>query len=1324
MKRGAVLLSQTPRRLARVPAPGGKVALVHSSYLPEDTLGRVHSFLSHVMIYSEATATTGKAASAWGSSDWLVDGFEKGESQTLSAPASEVPDGGLVGDATLAAFLGARAADEDQSLVRVTLPTRVETDPGARRRWVRGALRAFLLSLDPNASRTRVYLVAEPGVVALLVYAIQRLLPARLVGEFAFSTYEPPHTTLRENKVARVIGSYARGGLDRSDVDALRRRGHVLDTIADSYGPGLELDETWPLEPLLQLVAEGDWGAVDEIRALWASDAAVVPGASEAALAEALMVRPLALALREGTVNAEGLLRLRQSRIGQSLLRANDARGSAWRALRPVWSSPAVVSGFPDLIVEHRSELLGELNQRASAEPIAAWFPQWSALRPLLSDELRNEAMSGLLKAVGKSPGAATLSTADRLGLVEEWSRNARKGAAFPQEAQWLLRQGPGSNVRELVLAPALRPAMAGAAACLAIAEGNAGRELLDALPDDRFAAFLSALERFPGRAAVIERLFPRGDPPSTRLVERALGSGDDPLPPSVERFLLEVGCDGPNWLPFWRESDRLSALLGRLAPNSPLGGRLMQSLIGALGPQVLSNPDGADEIAKLAGLADQFPESLGTDGLERLEAWALLHRVVTNPGRAKATPSAIAAACRTVGHPPEALATRVFRARVKKGRDRASVVAASDAAASFLLRALGTEDAALEAALGLADGVSSPEYVRGLMFKAIVSDEHWNRLRDLHQDRLQGSNVQRRSGTKGEAAFRGSGPVRRDGVVTLGKFQVPRRSFEIAVSFLLGAGMAANFSAILWMFSHPVAPAVNPLTEKVASLEAQLKDAGVAVANFEKKVDTLEEVVANRDVEIDGLKRLQKPKEPATEPVRQNVSERVIGSIANASPIRGEADARAVARALAWVARELPEGEARTFAGKLKRLTLRLNPQALPDAARVPCDGFRFLTAEDPSTGVLALLGGDSKPMPMIRFSGESSDGRGLNVVEVPVANRILAVSGSGKTLLAKDSAVGGHSDAMTLKADRIASHDFSKPFEDKLAANFPIQQSDSRFALTDLVASGEVGYASSTLQGDDKGKGLTQWVARKDQTPLLTHAESLYQKLPQGVNLKDGKPPRLSFDASGDHLVLGTRGDASLFLFNARDPASAPRPITPGQPIRDWAHPPKGSRLLIATDQTVWAVDLASPPPPQESPPPVVLKGLEPAMGPLRALAVSPHGTALAVGDQSGTVCLASWDSESGTLTPLLRLGHEGPVLQLGFSSDGRLLAVLTESDSTHPGEGVVQVWRADDWNAPDPPPPANSPPAPAESGAATQRNPEDVPFQSHGAMEDLAS
>ena len=123
---------------------------------------------------------------------------------------------------------------------------------------MRAALLGFLRAGEPNSRRARLCILAEPGAVALLVYAIGRLLPAQIAGSFAFSTYEPPaHVPARKQ-----------GGPRDRQLRAERRRSHgsrqpaaAADTsstrCAMNEDPDLAVAADWPLEGLDQAGGRG-----------------------------------------------------------------------------------------------------------------------------------------------------------------------------------------------------------------------------------------------------------------------------------------------------------------------------------------------------------------------------------------------------------------------------------------------------------------------------------------------------------------------------------------------------------------------------------------------------------------------------------------------------------------------------------------------------------------------------------------------------------------------------------------------------------------------------------------------------------------------------------------------------------------------------------------------------------------------------------------------------------------------------------------------------------------------------------------------------------
>ena len=112
---------------------------------------------------------------------------------------------------------------------------------------------------------------------------------------------------------------------------------------------------------------------MDEIRDLWSRDPRIANGATPASLAEAIQVRPLAAALKAGTLDADGLLELRRNRFGEGLLRDGEFRRRAWESLRKVWARPRIRDEFADLLREHLDELLAEIRGRAQSGPAGAW---------------------------------------------------------------------------------------------------------------------------------------------------------------------------------------------------------------------------------------------------------------------------------------------------------------------------------------------------------------------------------------------------------------------------------------------------------------------------------------------------------------------------------------------------------------------------------------------------------------------------------------------------------------------------------------------------------------------------------------------------------------------------------------------------------------------------------------------------------------------------------------------------------------------------------------------------------------------------------------
>ena len=780
LKSRTLLLNQTPRRLALVPTSDGRVALVHSAYLAEDTCHRPHSFVSHILIYPRLDML--QAAASWGSPDWQTDEYERGATQLLP-PFNGVPHADLINDAALTAFLEGSDASADQSLARVVFPSRVDRKPESRRRWLRAVLHAFLRTGEPNPTRPRVCILAEPGVVALLVYAIARLLPSRLVGVFPFSTYEPPHTSFRENKIARVVGSYARDGLSRAD-NTLRRRAYVIDTIQDDCGPELMVESSWPLEGLVKLAAAGDWSKIDELRELWAADTRVMPGVTPAALAETLRVQPLVAELRNGVLKVEGLSELRRTRLGEGLLRRSDLRSRAWEVVRQVWTRPEVQKEFADLLGEHLDELFADLHCRIESSQDEAWRADWDAFELLVPVERRVEYLTRLLESLGTTAGARTLPVTERVEWLHRWSRAAPSASAVPTGLFWLLQTGDESTFRTLIGSSKCEPRHAGLAACLAFAGWADGRSvlgILKQLSDDQFREFVTQLERFRDRDSVFAKVVSDSDL-SRALVGQLIRTPLQVSPDWFEGLLSATRCDDSNWHKYWLKEKRLEGLLERLGISSALSRHLWDGLVARITPDNFDDCTLSPELETLCAAARRFPATLSPEQQKRLIGWETLSNHFASPQNSPETRTKLLAACEAVGQDFDSLAERWLHNHVDASHDDLDQKRHDERLARVLRGFHEDEESTCAVALKLAQTVRDPNLRRLStedLFRAIVSKPNWNRLVQRHHREINGTSIAplSLSRSKGQAG------VKTGKRLSLGRRRLPPELSRIADS-------------------------------------------------------------------------------------------------------------------------------------------------------------------------------------------------------------------------------------------------------------------------------------------------------------------------------------------------------------------------------------------------------------------------------------------------------------------------------------------------------------------------------------------------------------
>src|SRR5262245_47591197 len=195
----------TPRRLARTEhGSRGNVWVVHSTYLAKDTVGRDRSYFSHLLLLPSADPAA--VLKSWDSSGWAKS-YPPGAPKELKKEEARLPLGTLVNEENLTRFLNDTPPGRTE-LGMTVCPTRLRSSAGDRRDLFARVLQAILLlDAEEDEDRRRLYIHAEPGLVALMLYGAVRLLPQQVVGNLTFTTFEPYHRNIREYKLAQVVGT-------------------------------------------------------------------------------------------------------------------------------------------------------------------------------------------------------------------------------------------------------------------------------------------------------------------------------------------------------------------------------------------------------------------------------------------------------------------------------------------------------------------------------------------------------------------------------------------------------------------------------------------------------------------------------------------------------------------------------------------------------------------------------------------------------------------------------------------------------------------------------------------------------------------------------------------------------------------------------------------------------------------------------------------------------------------------------------------------------------------------------------------------------------
>ncbi|VTU00702.1 unnamed protein product [Gemmataceae bacterium] len=564
---------QTPRRLARTKNPAGGVWVAHSVFLDKDTMNRDRSYFTH-LLGLPASVDAASVLESWDADGWAKD-YPQGAPKELEK--CPLPVGTKVSRAALAAFLG-RSVGGSSDLATVVCPTRFRADPAGRRALVARFLKAVLLVAKARAAggeRDRLFVHAEPGLVAMLLYAAARILPPALTADLTFSTFEPAHRGLRDYADATVIGTYLAAPGKGLDPDLVTTRGFGFDAVhAEKSSP--ELVEGTPVPAgvadLLDLAAAGEWELIDAVHKFNGAD----PAAVEKVPATVPLARA-AVRLTRGGLTGADLVALKHDRRGAAVLKQREEK--VWEFLKDaVLADAALRAEFRDWVAD--PERL-KVFRREACEALVrgdfdGWDQRWAVVREAADAKQFEEQADRGQKNLDRYLPTLPLPARDRVRAV------CAESGAWPDHH---LLAPAGLDELDELLGPKVPPEWQGYT-CFAVMGPDEKNWLLDTTRAyrpamrERVRHHLAAASR-PVLAAYLKHakdyvstmpgflydFLKPYRPESPNFLSRLIDAGADVIDPADWVKLLAdldiYGEQTPEWRGFLLKADNLAKLLG-----------------------------------------------------------------------------------------------------------------------------------------------------------------------------------------------------------------------------------------------------------------------------------------------------------------------------------------------------------------------------------------------------------------------------------------------------------------------------------------------------------------------------------------------------------------------------------------------------------------------------------------------------------------------------------------------------------------------------------------------------------------------------------------
>jgi hypothetical protein len=615
------------RRLALVRLPGGQKALIHSVALPAERHGRANDFFSHVLIAPALTPRN--VLPLWASPDWATDCSAETAKDLPPLPALPAP--GPVNDRAVTRFLKEelpidedlhdeedRPADED-----VTYPSRLRQDTQHRRELLSLTLRGCLLALRAGSAGPggRFFILAEPDLVALLLYGAVRLLPPHMVADLSFSTCEPLRHALRPNNLVQVVGIYPDPGGAEIDEAVFKGQGWFLDTFAPRCSDELREENDPAIAEWIDLAVLGEWKIIDKVYNLLGNT-----GTTVVSFHRGLQAARLAQRLTSGKAEAADLLALKRSPWGPALLEQN--REALWPLVREAsLRDPVILEEFRDLLNEHIPELEQTLSEALRAVPPGEWQGTFRVLCTVLrSDPTRlRETLQRLLPPPPYTPAV-------RFGILHELEQLQLFPVSQPLPFQSLLRHCTVEELRRFAQ-PELPRQWFVWALFYAIVKPETQEEavrLLHGSDDPLLAMFweqFKLLKEESQRRPILAPLLAGKDGKAVLFFSRSLRVLPSLRLETLQWVLETLGAFSREWNDFWCSEDHLARLLELLRNLGDEARALWDRLHATIDPEPLLLGDASQRalVLNLAAARDRPGLPLPEWAAQTVADWVFL---------------------------------------------------------------------------------------------------------------------------------------------------------------------------------------------------------------------------------------------------------------------------------------------------------------------------------------------------------------------------------------------------------------------------------------------------------------------------------------------------------------------------------------------------------------------------------------------------------------------------------------------------------------------------------------------------------------------------